>query len=60
MDVDDEHVQEQNILSEENGNADAEAVMVSEEVSWQDHHAQDFEGPEMGKYLILLFCSLFY
>ena len=59
MDVDDEHVREQNVSIEENGNADA-VLVVSEEVPWQGRHEDVPEGPEVGKYLILLFCSLFY
>ena len=60
MDVDEDLVREQNVIDvEEDGNADAMSVM-SEEVPWQGRHAQDSEGPEVGKYLILLFCSLFY
>ena len=60
MDVDDEHVHKQNVSIEEDGNADAMSVAESEEVPWQGRHAQDLEGPEVGTYLILLFCSLFY
>ena len=60
MDVDDEHVPEQNVSTEEDGNADAVSVIESEEVPWQGRHAQDSEGPEVGKYLVLLFCSLFH
>ena len=59
MDVDDEHVHEQNVSIEEDGNADAVSV-ASEEVPWQGRHEDVPEGPEVGKYLILLFCSLFY
>ena len=59
MDVDDEHVQEQNVSIEEVGNADAVSV-ISEEVPWQGRHEDVPEVHEVGKYLILLFCSLFY
>ena len=57
MDVDEDHVREQNVIDvEEDGNADAMSVM-SEEVPWQGRHE---EGPEVGAYLVLLFCSLFH
>ena len=59
MDVDDEHVREQNISVEEDGNAGTVSV-ISEEVPWQGRHEDVPEGPEVGKYLVLLFCSLFY
>ena len=61
MDVDEDYVREQNVIDvEEDGNADAISVVESEEVPWQGRHAQDFEGPEVGTYLFLLFCSLSY